>query len=50
MAVIIDDREDVWRGPQGAQLLLVKPFVHFDPRPSEASAAAAAANAGAGTL
>lgn len=41
MAVIMDDREDVWRGPQSAQLLLVRPFVHFDPRPSEAAAAAA---------
>ena len=40
MAVIIDDREDVWRGVQSQQLLMVKPFVHFDPRPSEASAAA----------
>eukprot|EP00601_Ochromonadales_sp_CCMP2298_P015869 CAMPEP_0173235566 /NCGR_PEP_ID=MMETSP1142-20121109/10925_1 /TAXON_ID=483371 /ORGANISM="non described non described, Strain CCMP2298" /LENGTH=506 /DNA_ID=CAMNT_0014165877 /DNA_START=20 /DNA_END=1537 /DNA_ORIENTATION=- len=36
MAVIIDDREDVWRGRQGEQLLLVKPFMHFDPRPSAA--------------
>jgi len=44
MAVIIDDREDVWRGPQSAQLLLVRPFVHFDPRPSEAAAAMAAKN------
>ena len=39
MAVIIDDREDVWRGAQGAQLLLVKPFVHFDPRHLEAATA-----------
>jgi FCP1-like phosphatase family protein len=43
MAVIIDDREDVWRGAQSAQLLLVRPFQHFDPRPCEAAAAAAAA-------
>jgi FCP1-like phosphatase family protein len=37
MAVIIDDREDVWRGAQGNQLLLVKPFMHFDPRVSSAT-------------
>lgn len=29
MAVIIDDREDVWKGEQASQLLLVKPFHHF---------------------
>ena len=45
MAVIMDDREDVWRGPQSEQLLLVKPFMHFDPRPSDAAAAASGATA-----
>ena len=29
MAVVIDDREDVWKGEQASQLLLVKPFHHF---------------------
>jgi FCP1-like phosphatase family protein len=29
MALIMDDREDVWRGQQGHQLLLVKPFIYF---------------------
>lgn len=29
MAVVIDDREDVWKGKQADQLLLVKPFHHF---------------------
>lgn len=29
MAVIVDDREDVWKGDQSQQLLLVKPFHHF---------------------
>jgi FCP1-like phosphatase family protein len=29
MAVIVDDREDVWQGEQGDQLLLVRPFAHF---------------------
>lgn len=29
MAVIVDDREDVWRGGQDRQLLLVKPFEFF---------------------
>jgi hypothetical protein len=29
MAVIMDDREDVWKGPQSSQLLLVKPFLFF---------------------
>eukprot|EP01038_Epipyxis_sp_PR26KG_P008364 gene8364-11317_t len=29
MAVIMDDREDVWRGSQSQQLLLVRPYYHF---------------------
>ena len=29
MALIVDDREDVWQGEQGDQLLLVRPFSHF---------------------
>ena len=29
MAIIVDDREDVWKGEQGRQLFLVRPFVHF---------------------
>lgn len=29
LAVILDDREDVWKGQQGQQLLLVKPFLYF---------------------
>ena len=29
MALIVDDREDVWRGEQGEQLILVRPFSHF---------------------
>ena len=29
LAVMLDDREDVWRGPQSAQLLLVRPFKYF---------------------
>lgn len=29
MAIILDDREDVWRGAQSHQLMLVRPFVHF---------------------
>ena len=29
MALIMDDREDVWKGQQGRQLLLVKPFIYF---------------------
>lgn len=40
MAVIIDDREDVWRGKQSEQLLLVRPFVHFDPTAGNSSFAA----------
>eukprot|EP01039_Chlorochromonas_danica_P003517 gene3517-3853_t len=31
MAVILDDREDVWKGPQGDQLLLVRPYLFFQP-------------------
>jgi FCP1-like phosphatase family protein len=31
MAVIMDDREDVWKGPQSDQLLLVRPYVYFYP-------------------
>lgn len=31
MAVIIDDREDVWKGAQNEQLLLVRPYVYFYP-------------------
>jgi len=29
LAVILDDREDVWKGQQGHQLLLIKPFLYF---------------------
>ena len=29
MALIVDDREDVWQGEQGEQLILVRPFSHF---------------------
>ena len=29
MALIMDDNEDVWRGPQQRQLLLVKPYQFF---------------------
>lgn len=29
MAVIIDDREDVWKGSQSEQLLLVRPYIYF---------------------
>lgn len=29
LAVILDDREDVWKGQQSQQLLLVKPFLYF---------------------
>jgi RNA polymerase II subunit A-like phosphatase len=29
MAVIMDDREDVWKGDQSSQLLVVQPFYHF---------------------
>jgi len=29
MAIILDDREDVWRGEQSKQLYVVKPFAHF---------------------
>ena len=29
MVVVMDDREDVWRGEQAAQLLLVRPFHYF---------------------
>ena len=29
MAMIVDDREDVWKGEQGRQLYVVRPFVHF---------------------
>lgn len=31
MAVILDDREDVWRGPQSEQLLVVRPYEFFYP-------------------
>lgn len=31
MAVILDDREDVWRGPQSEQLCLVRPYEYFFP-------------------
>jgi FCP1-like phosphatase family protein len=31
MAVILDDREDVWRGPQSEQLLVVRPYEFFHP-------------------
>lgn len=30
MAVIMDDREDVWKGNQVEQLLLVRPYIHFN--------------------
>ena len=29
MVVVMDDREDVWKGEQGEQLLLVRPFHYF---------------------
>lgn len=29
LAVILDDREDVWRGHQNSQLLLVRPYKYF---------------------
>lgn len=29
MVVVMDDREDVWKGEQGAQLLLVRPYHYF---------------------
>lgn len=29
MVVVVDDREDVWRGEQRKHLLLIKPFTHF---------------------
>lgn len=29
LAVIVDDREDVWQGEQADQLILVRPFSHF---------------------
>ena len=29
MAMIVDDREDVWKGEQDRQLYVVRPFVHF---------------------
>jgi RNA polymerase II subunit A C-terminal domain phosphatase len=29
MAIIVDDREDVWKGEQSRQLYVVRPFVHF---------------------
>ena len=29
MAIILDDREDVWKGEQSKQLYVVKPFAHF---------------------
>ena len=29
MAIILDDREDVWKGEQSKQLYIVKPFAHF---------------------
>lgn len=31
MAVIIDDRQDVWKGDQNQQLLLVRPYMYFYP-------------------
>lgn len=34
MAVILDDREDVWRGAQSEQLLLVRPYIYFHSNPS----------------
>lgn len=33
LAVILDDREDVWRGVQGKQLLLVRPYKYFSDIP-----------------
>ena len=55
MALIVDDREDVWKGEQASQLLLVNPFHHFrfgrevnNVSGPVAAAAAAAAGAGAG--
>ncbi len=39
MAVIIDDREDVWKGPQGEQLLLVRPYQYFYPGSANTQAA-----------
>jgi RNA polymerase II subunit A C-terminal domain phosphatase len=29
MALIVDDREDVWRGPQSRNLLLVRPYIFW---------------------
>ena len=29
MVVVMDDREDVWKGEQALQLLLVRPFHYF---------------------
>eukprot|EP01031_Cornospumella_fuschlensis_P038853 gene38853-47254_t len=34
MAVILDDREDVWKGAQSEQLLLVRPYIYFHSNPS----------------
>jgi hypothetical protein len=33
MALIIDDRDDVWEGPQGMHLLLVRPYTYFKSAP-----------------
>ena len=47
MAVIMDDREDVWRGRQAEQLILVRPFHFFVgvPEVNNASGPATAASA-----
>lgn len=29
MAVVLDDRDDVWKGPQQAHVLTIMPFLHF---------------------
>lgn len=30
MAVVLDDREDVWKGPQQTHLVCVKPYIYFN--------------------
>jgi FCP1-like phosphatase family protein len=48
LAVILDDREDVWQGPQSAQLLLVRAYQFFFPGAASAQLVSSS-GAGSGT-
>ncbi|KAG5189911.1 hypothetical protein JKP88DRAFT_300447 [Tribonema minus] len=48
MVLVVDDREDVWRGEQAKNLVLVRPYMFWKPPAAAAAEPAAAAALGAG--